>query len=252
MCPREPAPAGHIAEVFLSIQGEGILVGVAQIFVRMAGCSRRCVYCDSPEARSRVARCVLNGPEGERYVDNPVDAAPIVAHVRALGEAHPGVHSVSITGGEPLEQPVFLHRLLPRLRSIGQPIYLETNGLEERACGEIAPLVDIVSLDVKLPSLCGGGDHFAVYRRVLPLFAERNCFVKIVVTDGVAEDEVERAARLVAGIDDSIPFVIQPAHPAGGIGPPRGETLIRFSAAAAAHLCDVRVIPQCHHVLGVS
>jgi 7-carboxy-7-deazaguanine synthase len=243
--------AGNIAEVFVSIQGEGIFVGVLQVFVRTAGCGRRCVYCDTPTARTVPERCALRGEGKIRYADNPVDAAEIVAFVRSLTAAHPGVHSVSVTGGEPLEQADFLEWFLPRLRAIDLPIYLETNGLEETAGRAIAQFVDIVSLDIKLPSLCGGGDHFATYRRVLPLFRSADLFTKVVVTGDEERDEFIEAVGLVATFDRSIPFVIQPARlkdAAAHIGAPE---LMRYYVTAAAHLDDVRMIPQCHAILGI-
>lgn len=242
---------GNIAEVFASIQGEGIYVGVLQVFVRAAGCSRRCVYCDTPRTRGMVARCVLQCDGEKRYTDNPVDAAVIVSFVRSLAAAHPGIHSVSITGGEPLEQPDFLAGLLPPLRAAGLPIYLETNGLEEAACRAVARYVDFVSLDIKLPSLCGGGDHFAAYHRVLPLFASVRLFTKVVVTGDENEAEFAEAVGLVAAIDRTLPFVIQPAHVHDPDARIRASKLLRYYGAAAAQLDDVRVIPQCHRILGV-
>ncbi|MEM4195978.1 MAG: 7-carboxy-7-deazaguanine synthase QueE, partial [Methanothermobacter sp.] len=40
-----------IMEVFSSIQGEGLLLGKRQIFIRFAGCNLNCSYCDTPESR---------------------------------------------------------------------------------------------------------------------------------------------------------------------------------------------------------
>ena len=158
---------------------------------------------------------------------------------------------MSVTGGEPLEQPDFLVEFLPRLRSMELPVYLETNGLEEDACGAIAQHVDIVSLDIKLPSLCGGGNHFSTYGRVLPLFTSSNLFIKVVVTGDTDSGELTTAARLVAAIDRSIPFVIQPAYTADHGARLRLPELLRYHRSAASFLDDVRVIPQCHRVLGV-
>jgi 7-carboxy-7-deazaguanine synthase len=243
--------AGNIAEVFVSIQGEGIFVGVLQVFVRTAGCSRGCVYCDTPAARTVSARCALRGDGETRYARNPVAAGEIVSFVRSRAAANPGLHSVSVTGGEPLEQADFLVSFLPRLRSIGLPIYLETNGLEEPACHAVARYIDIVALDIKLPSLCGGGDLFPTYRRVLPLFDSARLFTKVVVTGNEERDEYIEAVDLVAAFDRSVPFVIQPARREDSAVPIRAPELRRYYNTAAAHLDDVRVIPQCHRVLGV-
>ncbi|MCX5754121.1 MAG: 7-carboxy-7-deazaguanine synthase QueE [Candidatus Krumholzibacteria bacterium] len=242
---------GYVHEVFRSIQGEGPYVGSLQIFVRFSGCSLRCVYCDTIKARERVPHCALRGREPERTIPNPVDAGELASCVRSLAVVTPGIHSMSVTGGEPLEQVDFLKAFLADIRECGLLVYLETNGLFEDAARSVSPLVDIVSLDVKLPSLCGGGDLFAVYRRILPVFRDREIFCKVVIAEGYDPAEFDEAVSLVAAFDKRIPFIIQPATPTASRGGVPGENLLACYFKAAVHLADVRVIPQCHRLLGL-
>jgi 7-carboxy-7-deazaguanine synthase len=243
---------GYVAEIFRSIQGEGPHVGSLQIFVRFSGCSLRCVYCDTTYARERAADCALRGKTPARTIPNPVDARELAAYVRSLAEVTPGIHSLSVTGGEPLEQVDFLRAFCAEIRECGLPVYLETNGLFEDAARSVSSLVDIVSLDVKLPSLCGGGDLFPVYRRILPVFREREIFCKVVIAEGYNPAEFDEAVGLVAAFEKRIPFIIQPATPTASRGGVRGENLLACYFRAAAYLDDVRVIPQCHRLLGLS
>ncbi|MGC8793074.1 MAG: 7-carboxy-7-deazaguanine synthase QueE [Bryobacteraceae bacterium] len=98
-----------IAEIFYSIQGEGILLGTPSVFIRVSGCNLRCVWCDTPYASW--------APEGE---DWPLDR--ILAEVRRYPARH-----VVVTGGEPMIMPgmVELTRELARER---RHITIETAG----------------------------------------------------------------------------------------------------------------------------
>jgi len=99
----------RVAEVFTSIQGEGIWAGVPSTFVRVSGCNLRCVWCDTPYASWE--------PEG------PVrDVAEIVGDVRLAGVRH-----VVVTGGEPmLFEPTVV--LTQQLKAAGHVITVETAG----------------------------------------------------------------------------------------------------------------------------
>jgi 7-carboxy-7-deazaguanine synthase len=73
-----------ISEIFYSIQGEGMLLGVPSVFVRTSGCNLRCTWCDTPYTSWN--------PEGE---DLAFDE--IVARAKLYGAAH-----AVVTGGEPM------------------------------------------------------------------------------------------------------------------------------------------------------
>jgi 7-carboxy-7-deazaguanine synthase len=99
----------HIAEIYKSIQGEGLLTGEESVFLRVSGCNLRCWFCDTPYASW--------SPEGE---DLSVDE--IVRQVRAFQCRH-----VVITGGEPM----LFAELIPlteRLAADGCHLTIETAG----------------------------------------------------------------------------------------------------------------------------
>jgi organic radical activating enzyme len=183
-------------------------------------------------------------------LENPVSADAAATLALSLSSL-PGTHSISVTGGEPLEQPEFLEVFLGLARRSGLPMYLETNGLDTGALESVLDLVDILSLDIKLPSLCGGDNVFAAYRETLSAAAGRNVFCKIVVTEVTDMAEFGEAVGIIAGTDTGIPLVIQPATPAQGSRPPDPAAILELAAAAAPILEDVRVIPQCHMIMGL-
>ena len=76
-----------IAEIFYSIQGEGILAGVPSVFIRTSGCNLRCSWCDTPYTSWQ--------PEGSEMT-----IEEIVEHAHSFGASH-----AVITGGEPMIAP---------------------------------------------------------------------------------------------------------------------------------------------------
>jgi len=105
---READPLIALSEVYESIQGEGLLVGVPAVFVRLKGCNLRCPWCDQPESLSF----------GEK--DTPL--SEVLRRVKSLTPKH-----AVITGGEP-----FAHGELPLLTEAllkeGYSVQIETNG----------------------------------------------------------------------------------------------------------------------------
>jgi 7-carboxy-7-deazaguanine synthase len=98
-----------IAEIFYSIQGEGVLAGVPSVFVRTSGCNLRCHWCDTPYTSWN--------PEGLDWsLERILDA------VRADSKGY-----VVITGGEPMIQPE-IELLTSQLLRMQQHITIETAG----------------------------------------------------------------------------------------------------------------------------
>ena len=99
----------RIAELYKSVQGEGLLTGTPSVFVRASGCNLRCWFCDTPHASWK--------PEGR---DLSVDE--IVSQVEEWDCRH-----VVLTGGEPM----LFAELIPlceRLRQGRRHVTIETAG----------------------------------------------------------------------------------------------------------------------------
>ena len=85
------AEAMRIAEIFHSIQGEGLLTGVPSVFIRTSGCNLRCDWCDTARNRGSGSR-ETSGKAGSRSGDSSrfplhrcTDATPVFKRVTPLG-----------------------------------------------------------------------------------------------------------------------------------------------------------------------
>jgi 7-carboxy-7-deazaguanine synthase len=252
------APHARLVEVFSSIQGESELVGYRQIFLRFFGCNLHCDYCDSPEAHRAAegpAWCRVERTPGSSDCDrlsNPLSPADVCDAVARLNTVPH--HSVSLTGGEPLIHALFLEALLPELRGLGLPVYLETNGTLPESLERVLEWVDFIGMDVKLPSVAGtdAASLLPRHQAFLTVARRRRVFVKIVVGAETPASEVDEAARMVAAVDRAIPLTLQPVTPFGGVArAPAPAKLLELQALALRFLETVRVIPQTHKMLNV-
>jgi 7-carboxy-7-deazaguanine synthase len=99
----------RIAEIFHSIQGEGLLAGVPSIFIRTSGCNLRCHWCDTPYASWK--------PEGPE-----ISIEEILKKLTEWNYDH-----VVLTGGEPMIAPD-LPELAAALKKQKKHITIETAG----------------------------------------------------------------------------------------------------------------------------
>ncbi len=128
-----------IAEIFYSIQGEGMLLGVPSVFVRTSGCNLRCSWCDTPYTSWES--------EGEeRSIDSIVD------EVERHGASH-----VVVTGGEPMIAPQ-IAELTHRLK---QHVTIETAGTVD---AEVR--CDLMSISPKLANSTPEGRWAAQHDRL--------------------------------------------------------------------------------------
>ena len=189
-------------EVFSSIQGEGLLIGKRQVFIRFSGCNIDCNYCDTLESKDASA--------GEEYSVDELNKI-----VTAL--ITPDVDSLEITGGEPLLHAEFIAEYLTKYPFKAM---LETNATLPDKIGLLNDVIDIVSMDIKLP------EHFAtkkewqdVYEKELKSIQvmqnhNMDYYIKIVVSPTTPLRIIEDILKDLDGIvSHNVEFIIQPVSP---------------------------------------
>jgi len=96
-----------ITEIFFSLQGEALTVGIPTTFVRLTGCPLRCQYCDTAYAFT-----------GGEWMGLDEILEQVAANKTRF---------VTVTGGEPLAQKSCIE-LLTMLCDAGYHVSLETSG----------------------------------------------------------------------------------------------------------------------------
>ncbi len=177
-----------ISEIFYSIQGEGMLIGVPSVFVRTSGCNLRCTWCDTPYTSWN--------PEGE---DLSLDE--IVARAKAFEASH-----CVVTGGEPM----IADGIVELTQRLGLHVTIETAGTVYKPVK-----CDLMSISPKLanstPVDRDGGRWAAqhdrlrfqpdVLKRLIGEFAYQ---LKFVVTSPEDLDEIARVIESTGADRDRV------------------------------------------------
>lgn len=224
-----------IAEIFTSIQGEGPYVGVKQLFIRFCGCNLNCNYCDTDEL-DRNHYLEFTPDELKKYVED-FDLK--------------SVHSVSLTGGEPLLWADFLVEFIPLLKNdFSGKIYLETNSTLKNNLEKIIDYVDIISADIKLPSASGIENSFAIHDEFFKTAKkyDKEIFAKIVFDQNILDDEISHCLKLAEKYN--LEVILQPKTVENNITTDKDKIFEVFNKFLTSHI-NTRVIPQVHKFLGV-
>lgn len=129
-----------INTIYRATEGEGVLLGSPQIFIRFQGCAIGCMNCDSKET-------------WDFDQSKSMELEEVVARVDTLAkEGRWSLNRVSITGGDPLhpQHVPGLMELMIELKLRGYWVNLEAAG--SRIVEDVFKTADFISFDFKTPS----------------------------------------------------------------------------------------------------
>lgn len=213
--------AFNVVEIFPSIQGEGLDIGVECVFIRFAGCNRKCVWCDTDWSTGTQMSLDEIIKEVEKYE----------------------LDYVVLTGGEPMLQKE-LKELTEALTEIGYIVAIETNGTTFVPNLE----VDIIAISPKLSS---SGKPFTETKSLSHLIRNYDTFLKFVISN---EQDMQEVREILIELERQpmieIPEVVfQPEFNNGDFNElPRlvNKVIPDFKSEII-----IRFIPQVHKLLGV-
>lgn len=239
-----------VREAFVSIQGEGPYVGYRQLFLRFPKCNLNCIYCDTLREWESDKACRVETSPGSgefREIPNPLSSATVLDLIAAQKR----IHSVSLTGGEPLLYAQFIKEL----KGSRSPLYLESNMTLPEGAKEVKDLVRYVSGDFKLDGQCDFRGQYEKYFNatarsfsILRRTSFRDCFCKIVVTAGLDQEDFMHALEQIKGTISAL--ILQPVTPLGEARAASPQEMMGLQEKAMDLVEDVRIIPQTHKLWG--
>lgn len=179
-----------------------------------------------------------------REEKNPLDAVQVIEVIKKFSDEVP-TQAVSFTGGEPLLHWQFVRDVACAVKNFGVKIFLETNGTLPDEFEKISDVIDIVSMDIKLPSVVGK-NLLPLHENFLRLVHDKDLYVKMVLTSGTTREEFLSAVDTIANVDSRILLILQPVTPVKGVKAISAEKILSFQVDALRKLENVRVIPQTH------
>ncbi|WP_196442211.1 pyruvate formate-lyase-activating protein [Planomonospora sp. ID67723] len=231
----------HSWDISTGVDGPG-----TRFVVFTAGCPLRCLYCHNPDT-------------WQRRSGTPTTADELMARIkryRRFIEIAGG--GVTVSGGEPLQQPAFTGEILRRCRELGLHTALDTSGfLGERATDAMLADTDLVLLDVKSwdprtyrrVTRAGLSPTLRFARRLAELGTPT--WIRFVLVPGLtdAEENVDGLAAFAATLPnvehvDVLPYHRMAEHkyaelglpyPLPGVEPPDAALLERVHAQFRAH-----------------
>ena len=175
-------------------------------------------------------------------LENPLSPS----YVSEMANSYSALHSISLTGGEPLMCADFISEL-----DTEAPLYLESNMTLPHMAKKIRDHLSYVSGDVKLlprylledPDL--HLENTIECFRMLRTTKERDCFCKIIVTENTPADDIEGVIGAISGYISCL--ILQPVTQKDL--QPDPAYLLKLQESFIDDI-DTRIIPQTHKMWG--
>jgi pyruvate formate lyase activating enzyme len=198
----------HSFDISIGVDGPG-----TRFVAFLAGCPLRCQYCHSPDTWYR-------GNGTGTTTDELM--TEIRRYERFLKVAGGGV---TLSGGEPLQQPAFTGEILRRCKAMGLHTALDTSGfLGDDAGDDLLDATDLVLLDIKSGSESAYREvtrtgSLAPTIRFAHRLAERGVpiWVRFVLVPGLTDttSNVDAVARIAASVPTVERVEVLPFHKMG-------------------------------------
>ncbi|MBU7014863.1 MAG: radical SAM protein [Theionarchaea archaeon] len=207
----------EVSEIFFSLNGEGLLMGVPTLFVRLSGCNLRCTWCDTTYAWD---------PGRSLSVDQ------IKNQVLEKDNGH--CQWALLTGGEPLIQDVrpLVDALKPHYK-----IAIETNGSLYR---EVLHDMDFISADIKPPSSGNPTTEYGTLTKIIDAITERSGQLKAIIA---SREDYAFIRALTRECDITVPLVLQPCW-----GSVTYDFLCNLYLESPLPVESIRILTQLHKI----
>ncbi|MFN4319095.1 MAG: 7-carboxy-7-deazaguanine synthase QueE [Aquificaceae bacterium] len=202
-----------INEVYISIQGEGLLMGLPSLFIRIQGCNIRCPWCDQPSALP--------------FKSPSTSLEDLISFI----EAYPHKHVV-ITGGEPFTESS-LPELVKELLRMGKSVQIETNGtLWQEDLEDVAEKIHI-TCSPKAVVKWYVHPKVRKYAKELKLVVDEHLSLDVLLA---FEDFLKRSCVVLQPEGNKLKFL---------------EKALDLQSKLLSLGYEVRVLPQLHKLLGL-
>jgi 7-carboxy-7-deazaguanine synthase len=236
----------QLNEMFVSIEGEGILAGTKTLFIRFSGCHLKCHWCDTKYS--------LSPSSGNSYTINE-------AKYLILQHLQPNIYKINFTGGEPLLQTRSLIALADFVKNeLKIKTYLESSCFDWKRFELVLPYFDICKVEFKTSDskVIEPKSYEDLLQNELSCLdislnrSDKISFIKIVFTNSTTLNEVRDLLSRVferPNISNLSGITLQPSYQ---FDSPSTKQILKIYDEVCSFYKDVRVIPQMHKLLGMS